>query len=502
MKTLSLVLFFTFLFVVSYAQNDDKRDYIWVLGAPTGWPTYEFGGAYVNFASTPPDTQYFDIRHYLQALTVVCDEAGHLACYSNSCEVVNAQEQTISNGDDISAGSIHDDYCDLTGYPLFQPALLLPYPGHQDEYMLFHHLFEYVDGIPRITRFLYSHIDMKAEGGEGKVLVKNQNLSVGTNLGGHVTATRHGNGRDWWVVIPTENGLKYFTYLLSPAGIEGPFTKTPYTTVQERWSAGQITFSPDGTWYGELLGESQFRLMQFDRCSGEFYNAQTYDFQGDTIYAGGVTFSPNSRFLYLSVVDKIYQYDLQAPDLQASRLLVAEYDGFTFNNIATTFFQGMLCPDNRIYLTATNSTWFLHVIESPDSLGVACAVNQHSFALPTTHSFSIPNFPFYRLYDLPGSICDSLGIDGPVNSVGQVSISPYMPLQAVPNPTTGLARLAGLPPDAGPLRLTLVDALGRTAAERSSPDGSFDTTGLPAGLYVVLVRDGRGRAWRVRVAVQ
>lgn len=54
------------------------------------------------------------------------------------------------------------------------------------------------------------------------------------------------------------------------------------------------------------------------------------------------------------------------------------------------------------------TTPYLHVINNPDLPGDNCDVCQHCVALPSWNSFSMPNFPNYRLGYLEGSPCDTL----------------------------------------------------------------------------------------------
>ncbi len=50
----------------------------------------------------------------------------------------------------------------------------------------------------------------------------------------------------------------------------------------------------------------------------------------------------------------------------------------------------------------------MHVINYPDSLGLACDVCQHCIPLPAYHIAGVPNHPNYFLGAEPGSVCDSL----------------------------------------------------------------------------------------------
>ena len=63
-------------------------------------------------------------------------------------------------------------------------------------------------------------------------------------------------------------------------------------------------------------------------------------------------------------------------------------DGFAFSQLA---------PDGKIYISATASSRFLHVIERPNLPGQACVFRQHGVRLPTSNGTTIPHFPNYRL---------------------------------------------------------------------------------------------------------
>lgn len=104
-----------------------------------------------------------------------------------------------------------------------------------------------------------------------------------------------------------------------------------------------------------------------------------------------------------------------------------------------------------------------------------------------------------------------LGAGGPRNSLltspacGPASMRPgqavdALALTAQPNPTNGWVTLTGLAATAAPLRIQVVDALGRTvhvAPPQPAAAGRFaaalDLSALPAGLYWVQVQAGQAR---------
>src|SRR5690606_24981443 len=125
----------------------------------------------------------------------------------------------------------------------------------------------------------------------------------------------------------------------------------------------------------------------------------TEGFKGSV--GNGVAFSPNSRYLYISSDNMLYQFDMNADSLMAKQTLVGVYDSFGWgqggSNPPTSFYQLMLAPDGEIYMTTGNGTRYLHIIHKPNETGLACDFEQRGLELSTSHSFSPPNFPHFRL---------------------------------------------------------------------------------------------------------
>jgi hypothetical protein len=180
--------------------------------------------------------------------------------------------------------------------------------------------------------------------------------------------------------------------------------------------SGQAKFSPDGNKYAIFNTVSEqagqfVDIFDFDRCTGSLSNRITHHYN-DTAYSGGLVFAPNSELLYVLSYDDIYQYDLTAPDVIASRQLVATMDINDWWPQAGTFFQGQIGPDGKIYIANGHvSAGNLHVIHRPNVRGPGCMVEIAGLPLPNLNSGSIPNIPNFRLGPLDGSPCDTLGLD-------------------------------------------------------------------------------------------
>ena len=125
---------------------------------------------------------------------------------------------------------------------------------------------------------------------------------------------------------------------------------------------------------------------------------------------GGFAISPNSRWLYLSLNNGLYKFDLSADPIKPTQELVATYEPFN-DPFPTKFLWSFLAPDNKIYIVTTSGSRTLHVIHKPDEPGTDCAFEQHGIRLPCHNARSLPTFASYRLGPLDDSSCDTLGLD-------------------------------------------------------------------------------------------
>ena len=341
---------------------------------------------------------------------------GKLKCYSNGVDIQNQQHEFIENGVEILDHMFYP-----AGLTIPQGNLILPCPDKTNQYFFL--TTKYLR-IPyqgawagSVNPILTSTIDMNANNGLGKVIERNMTLNADTLSVGQIVATRHANGRDWWILASKTRTNLYYRYLLSPNGIiEHPVQEVGLSMNDD---LGQAVFSPDGKQYARFnedffTQQSHIDLYDFDRCTGLLSNHKRYSF--DITVPGGIAFSPNSRYLYVSLWEEIWQYDLLAPDIFASGVLVAEYDGFLGDNQGlqyhNRFFMTQLAPDGRIYINIPNTnSQYLHVIQYPDRAGLACEVRQHAIQLPAFNAFTLPNLPWYRLGPEDGSTCDTLGLD-------------------------------------------------------------------------------------------
>ncbi len=418
-----LILFFLLsLCLNSQAQIPfvkEKRDFIWLTGYSSNPDIQIVGGTRFDFNSLPPQLSYeyremdFDITN-----AAICDTAGNLLFYTNGIEIHNVAGELMENGDGLNPDPYTEIWADR-GYPLYQGALVLAIPDSSNQYYLIHsERTTFPDGIfgnyQIVAHCYYSTVDMNTMA--GVVTEKNEELISDTLGFGKITANRHANGRDWWILQQEYFTNRYYTLKVSPDGILMENSQSigePFPS-----GLGQAVFSPDGTKYVNFtthnFEEGQFvNIYNFDRCSGILEVIAQINYN-DTAFSGGVAISPNSRFLYVSSYVNIYQYDLWADDIEASRETVAVYDGVLSPppfSLPTRFFLCQLAPDGKIYISSTNTVRVLHVIHNPNAKGAACQVEQRGLELSTLNAFGIPNHPYYGLGPEDGSPCDTLGID-------------------------------------------------------------------------------------------
>ena len=365
--------------------------------------------------------------------------------------------------------------------------------------MLFHYRKE---DTGEKKNLLYSIINMNTPDSLGIVESKNQPLLT-DYLGDMLTAVRHGNGRDWWIVAPKTDSQDGYLFLLTPNGIEGPVTRQLGPYWGPNGANGQAVFSPDGTKYARMNKINGLHLADFDRCSGTFSNAIKIDFPNDTITSAGAAFSPNSRFLYVSASSKVYQFDTWAGNIASTKKTVAVYDGFQ-SPFSTRFFQQMLAPDGKIYITTTSDNNVLHVVHTPDLAGIACNFEQHGIILPTMHFAMTPNFPHFRLYDLAGSPCDTLGIDGPAVAVGEPGGGDAITMTLMPNPASGSVTIRIASRESGEITLSDLTGKIRLMQDKTAGIGQavFYTEHLPNGLYIVSFTSESGRLTSRKLVIE
>jgi hypothetical protein len=308
----------------------------------------------------------------------ISDKNGNLLFYTNGITVWNRNHKVMPNGNGL-----------LGGNSSTQSALIVPKPGSETIYYIFT-----TDIQAQSDGLRYSIVDMSKDGGNGDLVFKNTFMIAPTTE--KLTAVRHSNGKDWWVIAHRWNSNAYMSFLVSEEGVDTMPVMSNVGTVHggsNRKAIGYLKPSPDGTRLAAALwnDDSNFELLRFDRSTGKV--SDPILFKGFS-EAYGIAFSPDGSKLYGGTNNKatgkgqIVQFDLRAggpEEIMKSATIVATSGSPTIGAL-------QLGPDGRIY-AARKDNIHLGVIFNPNAKGKAVQYKDNGFKLAGRKSdLGLPNF--------------------------------------------------------------------------------------------------------------
>jgi PKD repeat protein len=325
----------------------------------------------LDFSTNPPTVLKDGETNTIEGSAVYSDpRTGALLFYTDGVIVWDRLHRQMPNGKDLIADQSST-----------QAALIVPDPGDSKRFYLFH-----CDqsGYTRPTKGMYySVIDMRLNGGYGDIVSKNQKL---LNEGSEkLTAVSLCGGEAYWVIgheLTTNNFIAWFVDIngVSPIAVRTPIGVEHGPTPVA--GAGYLAASPDGMYVASVILKPlpTVEAYRFNSESGKLYDriqlpaiTQPY----------GVSFSPDSRKLYVCGDKHIAQYDLSVWDsTQAARSRYRmPYAGRSEGALK-------LGPDHKIYVQESDS---LGVIISPNEPGEACAYIPAVYPLSPSGQFGLPN---------------------------------------------------------------------------------------------------------------
>ncbi|MFN0188371.1 MAG: T9SS type A sorting domain-containing protein [Bacteroidia bacterium] len=339
----------------------------------------------------------------------ICNANGDFLMSSNGVWIANANNDSMLNGTGLNPGYFVNSY--PNGLVIENLNFFIP-NSDSISYTLFHQTNS--DPNSSLSDLYYSTVDMSLDGGLGGVTNKNM-LMLQDSLSLGITACKHANGRDWWIIAMKDESDIIYKFLYTPNGIVSVSTQNLNFTPFPHENVSQICFNNEGNLfaynvYDNPVDRNSFVVLcDFDRCTGNFSNTRVIPVYSGA-YIWGLSFSPNGDFLYSNT--SIYVFQINITTLLVNT--VAIYDGFSFPipSAATTFWAQYLAANGKIYITSGNGVQHLHEINFPDSAGLACDVQQHAVSLGVWHFRTVPNHPNYNLGPVIGSVCDSLSIIG------------------------------------------------------------------------------------------
>lgn len=416
-------LFCILLLIVVINNNvfSQKHDFMWLLGYSFADNPHDtgFGSSFVDFNTVDGNPIFYESKYkridFAATSANICNTEGNYLFSSNGAFIEGPTDELMENSDKLDGETMYPDL----GQSISQGVLILPVGNNMNKYFLFHtqvnHFINY--GLA-ISDLYFSLIDMEMNNGKGKVLIKRKNLLHDTLMAGCLTAVKHANGQDWWLIVSSDKKMEYSIFLISDENVK--LYSTVDFPINNNREFGQSFFSNDGKYFVSALNDNvlskyNIHFFNFDRCEGKLYNYQHFKLPYYEGLGPGCSFSPDNKYLYASTIDHLYQFEIVNDSLK-NRTTIAEYDGYREYHppnwmIPTRFGQMQQAPDGRIYGQENfNAFNALHVINHPNKKGKNCDFVQHGVLTPTPKG-CVPNFPNYRLGPIDGSQCDTLGID-------------------------------------------------------------------------------------------
>lgn len=352
MKTFGVCLIFLIIVSQVCAQKEANN---WYFGNKAGI-SFE-SGAPIALTNSGMYTQF--------GTATMSDTTGNLLFYTDGKQVYNRNHVVMPNGNG------------LLGTSTSQICICVRRPKSDHLYYIFT-----VGDIIEVPGLYYSEIDMTKDGGLGdidqfkNIPLNNSNLAVEK-----ITAVRHANNEDIWVIVRQASDPinQYHTYQITSAGVNSiPRTtdclsNVPNTTSTARAFEGQMKVSPDGKFLISAIWTffGGYEVNKFDTENGIITPLYNFTVPLWNYRNWGVEFSADLKYLYLcnyvmGETNIITQFDLsliEDKDLFVASMLEVGRGG----NVRDL----QIGPDGKIYTSRWGSS-YLGVINNPSLPGSAC----------------------------------------------------------------------------------------------------------------------------------
>lgn len=357
MKKLIIILFF--ISNVGFAQNEAN---IWYFGENAG----------LDFNSGSPVALTNGQLVTDEGCATISNASGNLLFYTDGTTVYNANHGVMVNGTGL-AGSFSST----------QSAIIIPKPSTPNIYYIFT-----VDYQAQPNGLSYSEVDMTLDGGLGSITAT-KNVQLATPVMEKLTAVKHANGNDIWVVAHMNGSAEFLSYLVTSAGIAPAVISNignSFSGPGYGENAGYMKASPNGERIAAVYAKftNGLQVFDFDNATGVLSNLNNIFYDGSPVAVPyGVEFSPSGDLVYVSGSGGVEQFDLTLPsafDIQLNAVFIA-------NEITDNKWGALqLAPDGKIYLirSAINGAPDINtisVINNPDTLGPLCDFQQDVVSL-------------------------------------------------------------------------------------------------------------------------
>jgi gliding motility-associated-like protein len=393
--------FFLFLTIkISYAQNQTDN---WYFG----------NKAALNFSTCNPTVVNGSQINTLEGCATISDVNGNLLFYTDGIKVWNKLNLVMQNGTGLFGHTSST-----------QSGVMIPQPGNDSIYYIFT-----IDDQAGNKGLCYSIVNINHNAGLGEVILKNINILTSANE--KITAVRHFNKQDIWVLTRQCMSDKYYAWLVTAGGVSASpviSTSPNFLGPPVPASRGYLKPSTDGKKIVCAFDESLFmEISDFNNQTGTISNTIKINSKPSPLLGFGIwgtygaEFSANNKFLYVRHMQiysnpcptcpsynyYIYQFNVTTFDsvFIANSAVLIDSGGTVVNPSRNDYGSLQLAKNGKIYIAQWGSNK-LSVINKPDVSGTACNFQIDAVDLGTGLSqYGLPTFiqsyfdPNFRVYD-------------------------------------------------------------------------------------------------------
>ncbi len=328
-------------------------------GQRRAWNWYFGNEAAISFATGIPIPLTDSRMRTEEGCASISDPAtGSLLFYTDGRTVWNRFHQMMPNG-----FGMHGDPSTS------QSALIVQLPISSELYAIFTPApITSADPGGRCLCLKYSIVDMRRDAGFGDVVLRDELLEQ--DVTEHVTAIPDCSEPNWWIVARKRSTSSFVAFHVTQDGINPRPVVSNIVGLPEIRDAGQMFGSPDGRFLVITSPSGTTQLFRFHRATGRVFRGINVFGPDNTGIHYGVTFSRDSRFLYVASSKltpqpsvEISRFDISSEneaDVMASRMVVAVLPG------NANFTPLQLGPDGIIYVGRYGER-FLSSIPNPSA---------------------------------------------------------------------------------------------------------------------------------------
>ena len=280
--------------------------------------------------------------------------------------------------------------------------IIVPRPTYNNRYYVF-----YPQWWNSPTGFRYSEIDMLIDSGWGGVIPDQLDVLLETDVTDKVTAVKHANGKDIWVITHKDNTNNYLAYLVTENGVNPtPVVSSVGMVISDTPADnngplnGCIKVSPCGRRIAMASkGLHKVQVTDFDTKSGVVSNPiplnipypYYVEFSGD----GNVLYVGTRNAVWVQDTTRIVQFNLLEPGYTAINNSAFQLNDFSTYPIVSSPKSLQLAMDGRIYvgyfIPGSNA---MGVINEPHLLDTNCnfIYDKYPISEPLDELLGFPNF--------------------------------------------------------------------------------------------------------------